>query len=215
MHRFNYCERLSPYFWAEPINAISNIFFLVAAFFAYRYLKSRVNEKEVYVFSMTLIVLLICIGMGSFSWHTLANRPSELADVIPITLFIYVYLVAFLRVILKKGYGTIFMSLSVFTVINYFFNNYIDADTFNGSLSYAPALSFLFILAYLIREEEHIKMFIRIIFVFCISLLFRSIDFVMCEYISFGTHFLWHVLNAIVLYLLIKFLILTSKKVLL
>lgn len=31
-----YCERCSPDFWAEPVNALTNISFLVAAFFGRR-----------------------------------------------------------------------------------------------------------------------------------------------------------------------------------
>ena len=31
-----YCERLSPGIWAEPINALTNLAFLVAAFAAWR-----------------------------------------------------------------------------------------------------------------------------------------------------------------------------------
>ncbi|MFT2588559.1 hypothetical protein ACMWPQ_29155, partial [Escherichia coli] len=31
-----YCERLSTAFWAEPVNALSNLAFLLAAYFLWR-----------------------------------------------------------------------------------------------------------------------------------------------------------------------------------
>jgi hypothetical protein len=39
---------------------------------------------------------------------------------------------------------------------------------------------------------------------FAISLTFRSIDMTICPSLAIGTHFLWHLLNGIVLYILVK-----------
>jgi hypothetical protein len=36
------------------------------------------------------------------------------------------------------------------------------------------------------------------------SLIFRSIDMAVCPELPLGTHFLWHLLNAVVLYLLLR-----------
>ena len=63
-----YCERTGAGFWAEPVNAMTNLAFLVAA-----------------------------VGVGSFLWHTFATPWAEWADVIPIGLFIAVFLASFLR----------------------------------------------------------------------------------------------------------------------
>ncbi len=46
--------------------------------------------------------------------------------------------------------------------------------------------------------------------IFIVSLTFRTIDLLMCEYISFGTHFFWHIMNSIMLYLLMKGLIINN-----
>jgi hypothetical protein len=37
-----------------------------------------------------------------------------------------------------------------------------------------------------------------------VSLFFRSIDNAICESVPLGTHFLWHLLNGLVLYLLLR-----------
>jgi hypothetical protein len=48
--------------------------------------------------------------------------------------------------------------------------------------------------------------------VFAASYFFRSIDRSICDAVPFGTHFLWHVLNATVLYLLVRTAILARKE---
>ena len=74
-----YCERLDASFWAEPINAITNLSFIVAGYFIYRLKSSS---------STLLAVLMILIGLGSFSFHTFANRLTSLADVLAIALYL-------------------------------------------------------------------------------------------------------------------------------
>ena len=84
-----YCERLDPSFWAEPINAISNLSFIVAGFFIWRLRSPH---------SALMATLMILIGLGSFSFHTFANRLTGLLDVVAIAL----YLVAFAFLIPKQ-----------------------------------------------------------------------------------------------------------------
>ena len=36
-----YCERVDGAFWSEPLNAVSNAFFLVAAFMAWRLMRKE------------------------------------------------------------------------------------------------------------------------------------------------------------------------------
>src|SRR5688572_14997475 len=79
-----YCERLGPGFWAEPLNALSNISFFIAAFFAWQLAKKYLMFHRG---TMILIGLLVCIGTGSFLFHTLAVRWAMLTDTIPILLF--------------------------------------------------------------------------------------------------------------------------------
>jgi multisubunit Na+/H+ antiporter MnhG subunit len=41
-------------------------------------------------------------------------------------------------------------------------------------------------------------------FIFAVSLTLRSIDQAVCPELPIGTHFLWHMLNAVVLYVLLR-----------
>ena len=89
-----YCERTDASFWSEPVNALSNAAFLVAAALALD-LWRRGDRKDWP--ALALIVIVAAVGVGSFVFHTVATRAAILADVIPIAVFIYGYLLLALR----------------------------------------------------------------------------------------------------------------------
>ena len=78
-----YCERTGPAFWAEPVNALTNAAFLIAAALLCRRADVRGDPP-----ALALAILTGIVGIGSFLFHTLAVHWSMLADVIPIALFI-------------------------------------------------------------------------------------------------------------------------------
>ena len=85
----NYCERLGPEFWSEPLNAVTNAAFLVAALLAFVLWRRKTPDDAV---GLILILIVFLTGVGSFLFHTVATRWALLADVIPIALFIHLYL---------------------------------------------------------------------------------------------------------------------------
>ena len=69
-----YCERIGPDFWAEPLNAVTNLAFLLAAYALRRHLAtvetiSGTRDPQ----SSVLIVILWAIGLGSLAFHTFAT----------------------------------------------------------------------------------------------------------------------------------------------
>ena len=89
-----YCERLDPSFWAEPVNAITNAAFFVAAWAAFR-LWRRKGCGDLAI--LALILVAVAVGLGSFAFHTLATRGAMLLDVVPIGIFMYGYVLLALR----------------------------------------------------------------------------------------------------------------------
>lgn len=71
-----YCERTGPEFWSEPVNALTNAAFLVAAFVMWRRTGGRLPLANL------MILLLALIGVGSFLFHTFATTWAALADVV-------------------------------------------------------------------------------------------------------------------------------------
>jgi MYXO-CTERM domain-containing protein len=91
-HVFLYCERgRSEAIFAEPFNAASNAAFLLAALAALGLLRRRPKVMRS-ADHMLLIAFVFLIGLGSLAFHLLADRASLLADVIPIDVFMLVYL---------------------------------------------------------------------------------------------------------------------------
>ena len=84
---YSYCERGGdPSFWAEPLNAISNGAFVIAGLIgAWQLMRSP--RKDYALFEWLLVVLVICIGIGSFMFHTYATVWAIPFDTIPISLF--------------------------------------------------------------------------------------------------------------------------------
>ena len=91
-HVFLYCERgTSEAFLAEPINAASNGAFLLAALGGLALLLLRPREQRSGDHYL-LISLVFLIGLGSLAFHLYATSATELADVLPIFVFMLVYL---------------------------------------------------------------------------------------------------------------------------
>ena len=201
-----YCERVSPSFWSEPLNAISNISFLIAAYFAFRLtMKQQGNGKGGYWLS----AILVTVGLGSFLFHTFANLWSMFADIIPIYLFqitlIGLYGAAFATFYRKPKILGILILFIIFFGLTIIFSRF-PREILNGSLSYASALIMLLLIAghqYRISSRQHVTLFIATT-LFAIAIVFRTVDSQICNHFVFGTHFLWHSIDGIVLYLAIS-----------
>jgi hypothetical protein len=211
---YYYCERLTSDFWAEPVNAVTNIAFIIAAILLVpKLLRSPKNKTKPLDLAL-LIILIAAIGIGSFLWHTIPGPVTEWADNIPILLFISFYLLSFLYRIAELKTTIIlawFVSYHIFNIgIQYLFS----ADTLNGSIFYLPTLiTLIFITLYtLYTRYPFSSYFIKAVIIFTISLVFRTIDFSVCETFSIGTHFIWHIMNAYVLYILTLALIKTAHQ---
>ena len=88
-----YCERVSSDIFAEPINFITNFAFIIVYILLYRRYKKRVfNSKVEQYYSLILILLILFIGFGSLLFHLLGTVLSAITDVVPIMIFIILYL---------------------------------------------------------------------------------------------------------------------------
>lgn len=97
---YGYCERGfypgpgADAFWAEPINAITNLAFIMAAVLGLIVaLSARRMDGPV----SWLILLTFCVGVGSFMFHTYAVVWAAMTDTIPIMLFILSYFAISMR----------------------------------------------------------------------------------------------------------------------
>lgn len=196
-----YCERLDPSFWAEPVNAITNASFLIAALVVFIQWR-RAGGKDWPV--LALIVVTAVIGIGSFIFHTVATTGSNKFDTIPIAVFIYGYLLFALRRYLKLSLIVSLGVLVAFSVLTYVEGQLVPRGALNGSHAYLPALGALIAVALPMRRERAGRIMFAAALTLVVSLTFRSIDMALCDAWPLGTHFLWHSLNGLALYMLLR-----------
>src|SRR5262249_20480482 len=123
-----YCERVTPFFWAEPVNALSNIAFLIAAFAALdRWRRKGKGDGAI----LALIVVVATVGLGSFAFHTVATRAAMLLDITPIGIFIYGYFLLALRRFLGLSWPPALMLLFGFIVLSLGLSEHISFGIFS------------------------------------------------------------------------------------
>jgi len=196
-----YCERLDPSFWAEPVNALTNVAFIAAAVMALIDWR-RAGGSDRAVLALTIVVF--AIGLGSFAFHTLATRGARLLDVIPIGVFIYGYFLLALRRMLAMPWAYSIILLIAFMALSNALAITVPREVLNGSTGYFPALGALLIIGWLRRESAQGRAMLIGAAIFIVSLALRIVDLDICNAFPVGTHFLWHVLNAVLLYLLLR-----------
>lgn len=272
-----YCERVGAAFWAEPLNALSNLAFIVAglavlwrqgrrggaglgaealavalaacgivAFFAHTIallfaLRSGVFAVPlvvpVYAASLTtlgagLLALprgwrgpspnwpvawltgnAIVVGIGSFLFHTFATPWAGIADTGPILMFILGYFTVAMNRFAGLSWGRASLATLGFLAGMVALSALLRATVgpvIGGSQSYFPALlALLGVGLWLarVRANPAGPVLMRAAGVFAVSLVFRTLDGPLCDWVPVGTHFLWHLFNGLLLWILLACLV--------
>lgn len=277
-----YCERVSAAFWAEPVNALTNIAFIAAGLGAL-VLHARRRGPGLgavlwlgLLLSAALVALVsqiigtawaasasdaplwlsigtgalglavltlaltwapraypdpgldwpvlwlsgnaIVIGIGSFLFHTVAEPWAGAADTTPILMFILGFFAVVMNRLVGLGWGRALLAMVGFlvafvalsTVLRYTVGPYVG-----GSQSYFPAFVALVATGWWLktrRAHPAGPALIQAGWVFLVSLTFRALDEPLCDVWPLGTHFLWHVLNGLVFWILLRALILHGRR---
>ncbi|MEI2386506.1 ceramidase domain-containing protein [Breoghania sp. JC706] len=200
-----YCERIDGSFWAEPANAVSNIAFLATAVGVW-WLLPRGAPRDFP--ALLLIGLTVCTAIGSFLFHTMPSATTAIFDVLPIGLLIYAsFFIALMRFLKQSLLAAIWLTAGflVFSIaISFGLRNVLGT-----SAGYVPALVALYgvgIVA-LPRNRRIGEGMIMTALMFTLSLVLRTMDGPVCGWFPIGTHFMWHVLNAVVIYMLLRLIV--------
>lgn len=211
-----YCERVTPAFWAEPLNALSNLSFILAALWGW---SSALKRGRLESSTKVLCALVAAIGLGSFLFHTSANLWSSFADVVPIWSFVALYmLVVFLRLTgrgeLTKARLLIVLPVLLLSLSWILFSGSAtqvsaSQDALNGSGQYTPALIGLWVFALISikKKRSFWPWVVCAALVFTLSLIARTYDLALCTNFAIGSHFIWHLLNGLMIAFLLQALI--------
>lgn len=212
-----YCERSTSAYWAEPVNALTNASFLATALWAgFEARKRGLTQTILWI----LITMAGLIGIGSFLFHTHANRWSELADILPIWSFVGLFVLTAMhhvggmplaRVLRIAGVVAVAAAVTIWLLAAGEGADPVAqaADPLNGSGQYAPALLALLVFSYITwrRKNPAGPWIWAATATFFASLGFRTLDMALCSTFPLGTHFMWHLLNGMMIGLLLQMLI--------
>jgi hypothetical protein len=202
-----YCERTGPGLLAEPLNAITNASFLIAAWTAW-----LLATRSGYVSRgiRALVLLAASVGIGSAVWHTVPNGWTLTLDIIPILVFLVWFFWLYMRGVGRMPTPWAAASIVVFLGVSMLAPRF--ADVLHGALYYTPALIVLLALAIYHARERSTGRYLLLgaTGVYLLALVFRTMDLEVCSAFPIGTHFLWHSLNGLAAYLAMRCLILNQ-----
>jgi hypothetical protein len=206
-----YCERTSAALEAEPINALTNIAFFIAAWGAWR-MRALAAPDAARLVSI-LISLVVLTGLGSFLFHTVATRWAEWGDVIPIFAFMLVYVWFVMTWLFGFGLRTRVLIIGGFSALTLSLEAWVPSTVLWGGALYVPTLIIAIAAAGALHCMRHpaASAMATAVGTFFLAFTMRSLDTPVCNAVPIGTHFLWHLLNAIFLYLLVRLAILHGR----
>ncbi len=205
-HWYGVCERHGMGLVDEPLNALSNFAFIYVAVAIFRYYRANEDIVSYRIWDVqAMIALIFMIGINSIIFHIYPTQTTELMDTIPIVLFILIY---FVSVIFRIGKCTKFQAVVCFVAFLGFTHMLIHQfpRALNDSIGYLSSMISLIVIAvYLhLRARPSSQYFMLAALIGVVSLFCRAIDREICDIWPYGTHFLWHLFNATLLYILMK-----------
>ncbi|MCB1366417.1 MAG: ceramidase domain-containing protein [Rhodobacteraceae bacterium] len=198
-----YCERLDPGLWAEPLNAVTNLAFLIAAFAAWRLVR-----HDGLPLAKLLVLILTLIGIGSGLFHTFATIWASLADTLPILAFILVFVFAASRDFLD--WPPKFAVVAVIGVfpwaagVSWALLQVMPGLGASAVYASVDLLIWLYVAMLLRRAPDTARALAIGAALLAVSITARALDMPFCAENPVGSHFLWHVLNAAMLFWMIR-----------
>jgi hypothetical protein len=149
-------------------------------------------------------------GVGSFLFHTVATRWAEWGDVIPIVAFMLSYIWFVMTWLFAFSLWTKALVIAGFSVVTLSLEAGVPATVLWGGALYVPTLFVAVAAAVALRRVRHPAAGAMAVAVgtFFLAFAMRCLDSPLCGVLPTGTHFLWHLLDATFLYLLVRLAIL-------
>jgi len=198
-----YCERVGPGLWDEPLNAVTNLAFIAAGLLlavALRHADPAVRRDPPI---LALVALLFVVGLGSGLFHTFAVFWAMLADVIPVAVFILLYMYLALKRLIGLPPWACALGLAIVLVLVAVLPTVFGFGVPTYIVALFAMLGVGGFLHYGRRHGAGAPILVTA-GLFAFSLALRTADLPLCAVLPSGTHFLWHLMNAVVLYSLAR-----------
>jgi hypothetical protein len=186
----------------EPQNAFSNAAFVIAAALAWNAWRSRSDRDP---WQLLLFALAALVGVGSFIFHSHPTRETLLVDLVPIQVFGLAALTYVCLRYLRLRPATA-VSLAVgFFVVRQGWIAVAPRGALGGGITHIPALlALLAVGVALVRRGIPLGRYLLAACAAYISaILVRSWDVYLCPVFPLGVHWVWHILTALTVLLII------------
>lgn len=200
-----YCERTSAAFDAEPLNAITNVLMLVAAWGATR-LQRRNPNRDAAGLITAMIVSIVAGGIGAFLFHTTATVWAVILDMAPFLVFMLLVLWLTLTRFFAWPPAAAAGGLAAFILAIVGGGTLAPRGLLPDGAYYMLPLAVLGVVALilLVRRSPAGPSYLAATAVFAAAIAARQLDGPLCGAIPFGTHFLWHTFAALLAFILIR-----------
>ncbi len=199
-----YCERADATLWSEPVNALTNLLIVAAGLSGLR----KVRAHDTGSYAEVLCWWVVAIGVGSLLFHTTAIELTKWADIVPIgtfTLALAIFcLRRFARLSWTRAIAYFLIFFSAISIITWLIPHWLHEAT-NGTTVYLPALAgFVFFgVVALARGSPAGWHAIACSVILSAAFVFRAADQAVCSAFPLGTHFMWHSLIAVMLWVML------------
>jgi len=198
-----YCERTEPGWFVEPLNTFTGLAYFIASWQAWKQLE-RPRWREQWDLHL-LAGLIALVGFSSMLWHASGIRWLFWLDVAAAAAFAAAYWSVFLFRVPR--FGVIGLSVAwLFTGVGLaLFYLLLPGATAGTTLGYLPMLIILFAALILAARVDRrlARDLVLAAAVFGLALVVRALDPVLCDWAVVGTHWLWHLLTAGLLFVLV------------
>ncbi len=209
-----YCERgTADGFLAEPLNFFSNAAFLILALLLFTAAKAQKFRRKNQLNCLAAFAGLIGIGSGLF--HSYPNRLTQIADVLPIVIFVILSVLYYFKNLfddrsnIKKPLVIClaWLALAPFLAHVLGLTQYLAQGEFY--LGVIPAL--LTLIAYDKSPSRRLRLGLTAL-IFAAAYCARSLDPVLCPNFPQGTHYIWHLLTSASAFLMASLQMLPNSK---
>jgi hypothetical protein len=200
-----YCERTSAALDAEPLNAITNIGMLVAAWAAAR-LQRRQPNRDAAGLITAMIVAIVAGGVGAFLFHTTATVWAVVLDMLPFLVFMLLVLWLTLTRFFAFTPLAAALGLAAFLAVMFGGATMVPRGLLPAGAYYLLPLVVLVIVAVILslRRSPAAPSYFAAALTFAAAFAARELDGPLCGALPTGTHFLWHLFAALLAYILIR-----------
>lgn len=188
---------------SEPVNVFTNVVFFIVAWLLFQKLKNKKVPKTLHLF----VPLSIAIGTGSVLFHIFHNPFTNLIDGLPILITMLLFVFLFMRSVFKSKRMILVILLIFFILqLTLYISGYRNVENVSvRHLINIFAFPLLIIIAFKkFSPQIHLLVFAFISYAVAIAL--RFLEPAICQAFPIGTHFTWHILNALVIYFGVSFL---------